>query len=180
MRFWAAHHAGYRPTSVNEIKDRSSSKTSGGVGAADAGLVEIVAGGVLDATRGFEKVDDSRVEATIRATDAKASEDTVIARDLLRQYQERSVEKLAETALINKVGIRDPGITASIAEKLRPGRIDGPIHQFELLLRGYTDWIEQICANLIYHFGAELLVELFGIPGSMVRRSKLFSQLTQA
>jgi hypothetical protein len=45
-------------------------------------------------------------------------------------------------------GISDPAISASIAEKLRPGRLEGPIHGFEQLVRGYANWIEQICSKL--------------------------------
>lgn len=150
MRVCAAHQAGYRPTPAEKLRVSASSK--GGedaLGAVDPGLVEIVAGDVLDATRSFGNADKSnKQEAVVPAIDKKISEDAVIARDLLRQYQERSIDKLAETALTNAAGIRDPRIAASIADKLRLGRIDGPTHHFELLVRGYANQIEQICTKL--------------------------------
>lgn len=149
-RFCAAHQRGYRSTSVQELRERSLSK----IGRVDAGLVEILTRSMHDAGHRYERSDqgkaeaEAEAEATIRLLDAQASEDTVIARDLLKQHQDRSIRRLAETALIDATGISDPGITAVIAEKLRHGRIDGQINDFELLLRGYADWIEQICAKL--------------------------------
>ncbi|MGA8497806.1 MAG: hypothetical protein WB764_20125 [Xanthobacteraceae bacterium] len=149
MRFWAAHRAGYRPTTAEKVKFRRLSKSERVLGQPDSGLIEIVAGSVLDTTKGFGKFDKQKDrDGEVRENDAEVAEDAAIARDLLRQYQERSIDRLAETALTTAAGITDPAISASIAEKLRPGRLEGPIHGFELLVRGYANWIEQICSKL--------------------------------
>jgi hypothetical protein len=150
MRFWAAHRAGYRPATVEKIKERALSKKGEGISRKpDSGLVEIVAGSVLDTTKGFEKTDKREEPETMPPKiDVEINEDIVIARDLLRQYQQRSIDKLAEAALTNTAGISDPKVSALVAEKLRPGRADGPVHGFELLVRGYANWVEKICAKL--------------------------------
>jgi hypothetical protein len=150
MRFWAAHKAGYRPTTVEKVKESALAKRGeSALRPSDSGLVEIAAASVLDITKGFEKIDTTVVpQSMAQEADARSSDDAAIARDLLRQYQERSIDRLADTALSSAAGIRDSGISALVAEKLRLGRIDGPVHGFERLVKGYATWIEQICAKL--------------------------------
>jgi hypothetical protein len=78
-------------------------------------------------------------------------EDIVIARDYLRQHQDKSVAQLAETVLLSVVGRNDavpPEIIASVTKRLSIGRTTGPLNNFEKLLKAYCYWIEHICGKL--------------------------------
>jgi hypothetical protein len=82
---------------------------------------------------------------------AATTEELSIARDYLRQHQERSVGKLVEHLVLEACGSIDKEIFVSVAHRLRSlrGTADGSgLHEFQKLLEGYCVWIEHVCQKL--------------------------------
>jgi len=88
---------------------------------------------------------------------AETTEDITIARDYLRQHQDKSIAQLAEAALARRIGNTEPPpeLIASVTQRFRVGRTSGPLHSFEILLKAYCHWIEHVCnkLNLPLHSG---------------------------
>jgi hypothetical protein len=157
MRFWAAHKAGFRPTSVDSIREavkdqdeglaeiliKNIGPTSGGNSSEEEAWAKYV-GTSADALR----ANSLALETALKAMRGGTSEPITIADQYMKHFQGKSVEEFSASIVKSKVGTVDPKIASSVAKRLSVGRIDDTRAGLQDCINLLSLMLEPTCRNL--------------------------------